>query len=629
MKKDQSIYREKNRFKTRNINTYFKLVVKQTKRRVSSPRPTPSPPLTMSNKRYSPTKVSRVSNSIFQSKPRRGAKEYVTVSNYTMLARQSIEARNCRLKAVQTMKDAKVRFGGNGEVSAFHEDLLLMANNLDPEKHQSDRQVAEFFAALKFSKTEPSRKVIDATLMSQAMYNFLELQEILGTKPRRYSKVLLSIMGTNAINNYILELDLLKRKFISWAEMLDFVLKQLHSCNACKCHMYTKASPNSPLCTCNHGFEFHSKDKARHHDDDKHGILNQGVEMYKLKSTMRSFDKSASKINHWFDKNRYSMKHRKGELGLFHDDDNLSTASRLLPEDTKLKRLLQPRLGSLKGQKRACPVCSNAYGDLPGVASKLHIKAVKESFQNVNEGRTKKTKKKKDQKRKKAKRYGKYLDRSNLAVPPPKLPLHGPWQKWMVRENVCVFCSQFFENEEYDIHSKSSSTSSSLGPKPASWLKLAGMRGKGQPSKHSPFNTNRLSKRQWRKPYTPTTFVGEDSGDGASSEEEAPYVFSDGEYSDLEEDVEGGALTLDEKLADAKKEQRFLELEIERVKGLKQDLLEKRNAKAKLKEREDVEFQTFLQRQRTFWEGPPPEKIRKEKERLARAGETFEHKPIF
>ena len=46
------------------------------------------------------------------------------------------------------------------------------------------------------------------------------------------------------------------------------------------------------------------------------------------------------------------------------------------------------------------------------------------------------------------------------------------------------------------------------------------MRGKGQPSKHSPFNTNRLSKRQWRKPYTPTTFVGEDSGDGASSEEE-------------------------------------------------------------------------------------------------------------
>lgn len=106
-------------------------------------------------------------------------------------------------------------------------------------------------------------------------------------------------------------------------------------------------------------------------------------------------------------------------------------------------------------------------------------------------------------------------------------------------------------------------------------------------------------------------------------------MFSDGEYSDLEEDVEGGALTLDEKLADAKKEQRFLELEIERVKALKQDLLEKRNAKAKLKEREDVEFQTFLQRQRTFWEGPPPEKIRKEKERLARAGETFEHKPIF
>ena len=140
--------------------------------------------------------------------------------------------------------------------------------------------------------------------------------------------------------------------------------------------------------------------------------------------------------------------------------------------------------------------------------------------------------------------------------------------------------------------------------------------------------TEKLSKRQWTKPYIPKFIVQESDEETGSDEDADSYIFSDGEYSDLEEEVEGDPLTLEEKLVDAKKEQRFLELEIERVKKLKEDLLKNRNAKAKLKEREDVEFETFLNRQRAFWEGPPPQKVQKEKERAMRAGETYEYKSI-
>ena len=99
----------------------------------------------MSYKSFSPRKVKKLSKAIFESKPRKNAIEYITVSNYTLLARKSIEARNAKTKAMRTLREAKRKFGGNDQVIAFHDDLLFIAENLDPENHQSDRQIAEFF----------------------------------------------------------------------------------------------------------------------------------------------------------------------------------------------------------------------------------------------------------------------------------------------------------------------------------------------------------------------------------------------------------------------------------------------------------------------------------------------------
>merc|ERR1711991_587075 len=137
--------------------------------------------------------------------------------------------------------------------------------------------------------------------------------------------------------------------------------------------MYTKASPSSSLCTCNHDFEFHSKGNLDDDIDAQEGLLNQGVEMQKLKSSMQSFDKSASKISHWFDRNRYVIKNMKEGIERYSDYGSPSSQSSLILEEKRLKKMLEPRLQSSKEHKKRCPVCTNAYGSLPGVASKLHI----------------------------------------------------------------------------------------------------------------------------------------------------------------------------------------------------------------------------------------------------------------
>ena len=128
--------------------------------------------------------------------------------------------------------------------------------------------------------------------------------------------------------------------------------------------------------------------------------MNQGVEMQKLKSSMQSFDKSASKISHWFDRNRYAIKNMKEGIERYSDYENPSSQSSLILKEKRLKKMLEPRLQSSKEHKKRCPVCTNAYGSLPGVASKLHIKAVKGQFLSVTKGNEKKKKNYKEKKQK-------------------------------------------------------------------------------------------------------------------------------------------------------------------------------------------------------------------------------------
>ena len=505
------------------------------------------------------------------------------MSQYTALAKLAIEERKAKNMATRTLAAAKVKFGGAAEALAFHNDLLFIAGELDPTKGQTDRDISEFYAALKFGPKNASLHVIKPTLLSSALFAFLDDVGVLGLpQSRSFSTVMTSMVSTHAINGLVLEIEALKRK-LSYADLLDMTFNYLHPCGACKCTVYRQPSATSPTCKCGHDFEFH-KHAAESREDPIYG----DIQTKRFGKSIKSFDNSARKLNDWFGEHRYMIKtvHSNSDDSVYEESSVGSVRTR------KLKRLLEPRMEHLnRDTRQACPICTRKFGDLPGCASVLHIRAVREDLAKRSEpvyrgGRVRRNKEK----------------GTNLAVQAPSLPVTGPWQKWMRREAVCIFCSQFFKNTEYQPASTPTRTLTG-GPKPKTWLGFAGMKSAGKPNKAR----GGLKTRKY-KPYIPTivrppeTDIARSPCDDADQTEDADdddNYYSDGSLGSDEE-----PLTLEERLADAEKERIYLLKQIEHVKKEKQklsDLLKQKEPE--LKQREEDDFQFFLERQKTFWGG--------------------------
>ena len=176
--------------------------------------------------------------------------------------------------------------------------------------------------------------------------------------------------------------------------------------------------------------------------------------------------------------------------------------------------------------------------------------------------------------------------------------LKGPWQYWMQRDYVCMFCSQFFENKE--LTNGTGNFREMRGNSGKTWIKLAGMKKAGKVNKVKRFATT-LNERKWRKPYTPKSFE-----QNPSTEFSSEHTNKDGGYeydssSEQASDDSGSEkeekLTLEEQLHDAEAEQSFLKNEIQKYRALKETLnLKKKKIEATRKRKEEEKFKHYLQR---------------------------------
>lgn len=554
--------------------------------------------------------------------PRRSCVEHSVSANYIQLSTKYKNDRRREKTALRILSKAKQRFGGREAIDALHEDLVFMCEILDPTKKQTSREIATNYTNVKISKKHYKKRIIDPMLLSQAMYNFLENRQFYGHRRKQYSKPLASLLQTNAINNVILDIDLLYDP-IGWVDLLSILLKHLRGCRACQCKIYLKAKPEVQTCTCGHDFSLHGKVDANE-DSDTEDILAEDVVMLsKFKSEINQFDRRSANVNEWFQRNKriklqqketqsilssIKLKREETELkknsqksrkpikavvethnfskGLstttFPNEDDESVAS-LSPRDLRLKKILSPRLNKTPTKFQQCSVCSLKFKGLCAVASKCHIAAVKKYIEDPP-----KTKEEKRRRRR---------HRVIVPQPVPVKPgrLKGPWQYWMQREFICAFCAQFFENEEYDPGTASRKELS--GSRSKSWIKLAGMEKKGKAATVTKFSTT-LNEHRLRIPQLRSTDDIETTESCSDGSDESEGLEMSSRFKACDNDDE----TLQERLRDAENEQTLLKAELEKCNAMKEALLIKRHKLSERKRiREEEQFKWFLKRQRDFW----------------------------
>ncbi len=252
---------------------------------------------------HSPSHLrSSLSPKLISTMPKKNSLEYPVANNYVQLATRYKNDRKRDQAALKLYASARRKFGSREEISLLHRDLLYMCEMLDPTKDQTPKALATNYMYMKVSIKKTKKKIIDPILLSQAMYNFLENKELYSVGGRKFSKVLKSLLQTNAINNVILDIDLMTGR-VGWIDVLQVVMKYLHPCRACKCLMYYEKLENEG-CECGHEYAFHEMLSMK--DDDDDGILAEDlVLLSKFKKEIQQFDKRSSVVNDWFDRNRY------------------------------------------------------------------------------------------------------------------------------------------------------------------------------------------------------------------------------------------------------------------------------------------------------------------------------------
>ena len=141
--------------------------------------------------------------------PRRRSVEHSVSSNYMQLSTKYKNDRRRDKTALRILSRARQKLGGREAIDSLHEDLVFICEILDPTKKQTAREVATNYMNVKISKKHYKKRIIDPMLLSQAMYNFLENRQFYGHQRKQYSRALSSLLQTNAINNVILDIDLL------------------------------------------------------------------------------------------------------------------------------------------------------------------------------------------------------------------------------------------------------------------------------------------------------------------------------------------------------------------------------------------------------------------------------------